>query len=161
MSLAARIAWDDTILPFQLDRADIRGRVARLDATLETILAQHEYPRPVAALVAEAALLTALIGQTIKLRWKLSLQVRGQGPIRLIATDYFGPSAEGEPARLRAYAGYEAEGIAAAGDADGAFIFLGDMPLVPHAAAARRSLLWAATIIASAGPTPSAATLRR
>ena len=28
-------------------------------------------------------------------------------------------------------------GIAAAGDADGAFIFLGDMPLVPHAAAAR------------------------
>ena len=116
MSLAARIAWDDTILPFQLDRADIRGRVARLDATLETILAQHEYPRPVAALVAEAALLTALIGQTIKLRWKLSLQVRGQGPIRLIATDYFGPSAEGEPARLRAYAGYEAEGIAAAGE---------------------------------------------
>ena len=101
MSLAARIAWDDTILPFQLDRADIRGRVARLDATLETILAQHEYPRPVAALVAEAALLTALIGQTIKLRWKLSLQIRGDGPIRIIATDYYGPSAEGEPAHGR------------------------------------------------------------
>jgi molecular chaperone Hsp33 len=116
MSLAARIAWDDTILPFQLDRADIRGRVARLDSTLVTILAQHDYPRPVAALVAEAALLTALIGQTIKLRWKLSLQVRGQGPIRLIANDYFGPPAEGEPARIRAYAGYDAEALAASAE---------------------------------------------
>ena len=46
MSLAGRIAWDDTILPFQLDRADIRGRVARLDQVLETILGQHAYPVP-------------------------------------------------------------------------------------------------------------------
>ncbi len=99
MSLAGQIAWDDTILPFQLDRADVRGRVARLDATLETILAQHDYPTPVAALMAEAVLLTALIGQTIEPRWKLSLQIRGQGPVRLIATDYFGPAAAGEPAR--------------------------------------------------------------
>lgn len=109
MSLASRIAWDDTILPFQLDRADIRGRVARLDTVLEEILGQHDYPPPVAALVAEAVLITALIGQTIKQGWKLSLQVRGQGAIRLIATDYFGPREADEPARMRAYAGYDAE----------------------------------------------------
>ena len=92
MTLAGRIAWDDTILPFQLDRADIRGRVGRLDSVLETILGQHDYPAPVAALVAEAALITALIGQTVKLRWRLSLQIRGDGPVRLIATDYYGPA---------------------------------------------------------------------
>jgi len=115
MTLAGRIAWDDTVLPFQLDRADIRGRVGRLDSVLETILAQHDYPAPVAALVAEATLITALIGQTIKLRWKLSLQIRGEGPVRLIATDYFGPSEEGGPARMRAYAGYDAAAVAAAG----------------------------------------------
>ena len=115
MSLAARIAWDDTILPFQLDRADIRGRVAHIDQALETILGQHDYPAPVAALVAEATLLTALIGQTIKLRWKLSLQIRGQGPIRLIATDYFGPSEPGEPARIRAYAAFDPEAVPAGG----------------------------------------------
>jgi molecular chaperone Hsp33 len=113
MSLAGRIAWDDTILPFQLDRAGIRGRVARLDAVLERILGQHDYPAPVAALVAEATLLTALIGQTVKLRWKLSLQVRGKGAIRLIATDYFGPASEGQPARMRAYAGFEADRLPA------------------------------------------------
>ena len=104
MTLAGRIAWDDTILPFQLDRADIRGRVGRLDSVLETILGQHDYPAPVAALVAEATLITALIGQTIKLRWRLSLQVRSEGPVRLIATDYFGPRRgrrAGADARLR------------------------------------------------------------
>lgn len=113
MSLAGQIAWDDTILPFQLDRADVRGRVARLDSTLETILDQHAYPGPVAALIAEAVLLTALIGQTIKLRWRLSLQIRGQGAIRLIATDYFAATANGEPARMRAYAGFDAPAVAA------------------------------------------------
>ena len=117
MSLAGRIAWDDTVLPFQLDRADIRGRVGRLDQVLETILGQHDYPAPVAALVAEAALITALIGQTIKLRWKLSLQIRGDGPVRLIATDYFGPSEEGQPARMRAWAGFDAEALPGRGGA--------------------------------------------
>ena len=111
MTIAGRIAWDDTILPFQLDRADIRGRVARLDSVLERILGQHDYPAPVAGLVAEATLLTALIGQAIKLRWKLSLQIRGDGPIRLIATDYFGPTAEGAPAEMRAYADFDAEAL--------------------------------------------------
>ena len=112
MTLARKIAWDDTVLPFQLDNADTRGRVARLDGVLENVLAQHDYPPVVEALTAEMALLTALIGQTIKLRWKLSLQVRGSGKaVRMIATDYYGPSAEGEPARIRAYASYDREKI--------------------------------------------------
>jgi molecular chaperone Hsp33 len=109
MTLTTRIAWDDTVLPFQLDRSDIRGRVARLDTTLEQILEQHDYPPEVEALVAEMALLTAMIGQTIKLRWKLSLQVRGDGPIRLIATDFFAPGEDGAPARIRAFASYDAD----------------------------------------------------
>lgn len=125
MSLAARIAWDDTILPFQLDRADIRGRVAHIDQALERILGQHDYPAPVAALVAEATLLTALIGQTIKLRWKLSLQIRGEGAIRLIATDYFGPAEAGQPARLRAYAGFDEAALAAADPGVAPFRLLG------------------------------------
>lgn len=109
MSTLSQIAWDDTVLPFQLDRCDIRGRVARLDGVLDQVLAQHDYPPVIEALVAEAALLTAMIGQTIKLRWKLSIQVRGDGPARLIATDYYGPSEDGRSARVRAYASYDAE----------------------------------------------------
>ncbi len=109
MSYGGQIAWDDTVLPFQLDRSDIRGRVARLDTALERVLARHAYPPAVEALVAEAALLTAMIGQTIKLRWRLSLQVRGDGPIRLIATDYYAPEEDGRPAQIRAYASFDAE----------------------------------------------------
>ncbi len=109
MTLGAKLAWDDTVLPFQLDQSDIRGRVARLDGVLDGILMQHDYPLNVEALVAEMALLTALIGQTIKLRWKLQLQVQSDGPVRMIATDYYGPTEEGGPARIRAYASYDAD----------------------------------------------------
>ncbi len=109
MATGYQLAWDDTVLPFQLDQSGIRGRVARLDGVLDQVLKQHDYPPAIEALVAETALLTALIGQTIKLRWKLSLQVRGKGAARLIATDYYGPQAEGEPARIRAYASFDAE----------------------------------------------------
>ncbi len=109
MSFGAQIAWDDTVLPFQLDGCDIRGRVARLDTALERLLSGHDYPMAVEAMVAEAALLTAMIGQTIKLRWRLSLQVRGDGPLRLIATDYYAPETEGAAARIRAYASFDAD----------------------------------------------------
>ncbi len=109
MTTGTQIAWDDTVLPFQLDLSDIRGRVARLDGVLDNVLRQHAYPPVIEALVAEAAVLTALIGQSVKLRWKLSLQIRGSGAARLIATDYYGPSEEGEPARIRAWASYDAD----------------------------------------------------
>jgi len=108
MTIGSKIAWDDTVLPFQFDRSDIRGRVARLDGVLHDVLEQHDYPPQIEALVAEMALLTALIGQTIKLRWKLSLQVRGNGPVRLIATDYYAPGDDGTPARIRGWASYDA-----------------------------------------------------
>ena len=107
MTPGTQIAWDDSVLPFQLDHADVRGRVARLDGVLQGILRQHDYPAQVEALVAEMALLTALIGQTIKLRWKLSLQVQSKGAVRMIATDYYGPEEDGQPARIRAYASYD------------------------------------------------------
>ncbi|NNE52234.1 MAG: Hsp33 family molecular chaperone HslO [Sulfitobacter sp.] len=106
-----QIAWDDSVLPFQLDASDIRGRVARLDGVLDGILGQHDYPPQVEALVAEMALLTAMIGQTVKLRWKLSLQVQSKGAVRMIATDYYAPEEEGRSARIRAYASYDRDRV--------------------------------------------------
>ena len=107
MTLGSQLAWDDTVLPFQLDRSDMRGRVARLDGVLTGVLKQHKYPPQIQALVAEMTLLTALIGQAIDLRWKLSLQVQTNGPVRMIATDYYAPDTEGEPARIRGYASFD------------------------------------------------------
>ena len=98
----------ELVVPFQLNAANVRGRAARLDNVLEGVLSQHEYPSVVERLVAETTLLTALIGQTIKLRWKLSVQVRGDGPIRLIAADYRAPEDDDAPAQLRAYSSFDA-----------------------------------------------------
>jgi len=109
MTIGTQIAWDDTVLPFQLDASGIRGRVARLDGVLDQVLKQHAYPSVIEALVAETALLTALIGQAVKLRWKLSLQIRGNGPVRILAADYFAPAAEGEAARIRAWASFDGD----------------------------------------------------
>ena len=53
MTLGSKIAWDDTVLPFQLDASDMRGRVARLDGVLDGILKQHNYPPQVEALIEE------------------------------------------------------------------------------------------------------------
>jgi molecular chaperone Hsp33 len=106
MSEAVEPTFEDKILPFQLDLSDIRGRLTRLDKTLNDILSQHSYPPLVEALVAEATVITALIGQTINLKWKLSLQIRGNGPIKLIATDYFAPSKNGELGTIRAFASF-------------------------------------------------------
>ena len=108
MTTGSQIAWDDAVLPFQLDASDIRGRIARLDGVLAGVLRQHNYPPVVEALIAEMTLLTALIGQTVKLRWKLSLQVQSKGAVRMIATDYFAPDEEGQPAKIRAYASFDA-----------------------------------------------------
>ena len=137
--LGSQLAWDDTVLPFQLDRSDIRGRVARLDGVLDRVLAQHHYPPKIEALVAEAALLTALIGQTIKLRWRLSLQIRGTGAVRMIATDYYGPTEDGQAARIRAYASFDADRLDAEADpfaliGEGYFVILIDQGegMVPY-----------------------------
>jgi molecular chaperone Hsp33 len=116
MNSETSLDWDDKVLPFQLDATDTRGRVARLDGVLSGILRQHKYPAPVEALVAEMALLTALIGQSIKVKWKLSLQVQTDGPVRMIATDYYGPEEEGQPGKIRAYASYDEDRVDVGGD---------------------------------------------
>ena len=43
----------------------------------------------------------------IKIRWRLSLQIRGSGSVKLLATDYYAPREGGKPARVRAYADYD------------------------------------------------------
>ena len=88
--------------------------MARADLLLDLVRAGARgdyalFRKALEALVAEATLLTALIGQAIKLRWKLSLQIRGSRSARLIATDYFAPQDDGSPARIRAYASYDAD----------------------------------------------------
>ena len=99
----------DLIIPFQLAQSGLRGRMVRLGATLDEILSKHAYPAPVAALLAESATLSAVLGSLLKDEGLFTLQAKGNGPISLLVADYSGGGA------LRAYAAFNADRLKSAG----------------------------------------------
>lgn len=97
----------DFILPFQVNPLGCRGRVVRIGETVSDILNRHDYPQPVARLLAEAIALTALLGAALKFDGKLSLQTKSDGPCDMLVVDYMSTGT------LRAYAHFNADAIAA------------------------------------------------
>lgn len=97
----------DRAIGFTIPARNARGRMVRLGPVLDTILASHDYPPPIEALLAEALTLTALIGSTLKdAGGQLTMQTQAQsGVITLLVCDYRG----GE---LRGYVQYDAEKLA-------------------------------------------------
>ncbi|HWG04149.1 MAG TPA: Hsp33 family molecular chaperone [Beijerinckiaceae bacterium] len=103
---------DDFVLPFAVEPLDLRGRVVRLGPALDNILTLHAYPLPVARLVGEAVTLTALLGSSLKFEGLLQLQTKSDGIVDLLVVDFDAPD------RLRAFARYDAERLAAAATSD-------------------------------------------
>lgn len=81
------VANSDSVLPFQLEALGVRGRAVRLGPVLDAILSRHAYPAPVAALLAEALVLGAALASSLKYDGIFTLQLRGDGPVRLIVVD--------------------------------------------------------------------------
>ncbi len=98
----------DFVQSFQLDKIGMRGRVVKLSESITQIIAQHDYPDWVAFKMVECILLNAAIASSIKLRGNLSLQIRSEGAIKLIATDYTAPEGENGLPSLRGYARFDA-----------------------------------------------------
>ncbi|MEH3146196.1 MAG: Hsp33 family molecular chaperone [Methylobacterium frigidaeris] len=105
----AREGLDDVILPFAVEPLDVRGRVVRLGASVDTILRRHGYPEPVARALAEAAALTALLGASLKFEGRFQLQTKTDGPVDMVVVDYEAPD------RIRATARFDTERLAALG----------------------------------------------
>lgn len=74
-----------------------RGRAARLGPALDTILSAHNYPAPIERLLAEALVLTALLGSLLKdPGGQLTLQAQTQGGVvDLLVCDYKGGELRG------------------------------------------------------------------
>jgi molecular chaperone Hsp33 len=98
---------DDHVLPFAVDALDLRGRLARLGPALDLILSRHAYPEPVARLLAEAAILTVLLGTALKSEGRFQLQTRTDGVVDMLVVDFDAPD------RLRAFARFDAARLAA------------------------------------------------
>lgn len=78
---------DNTILPFQLDGAPVRGRLIRLGSVLDDILSAHDYSPALAAHTGEAALLTLVLSSLLKYEGIFTLQAQGDGPVSMIVAD--------------------------------------------------------------------------
>jgi molecular chaperone Hsp33 len=104
-------AGDDHVVPFEVGPLDARGRIVQLGPTLDRILSRHDYPEPVARLLAEASVLAVLLGTLVKFDGKLILQTRSDGPVDLLVADF------STPGSLRAYARFDADRVAAAVEA--------------------------------------------
>ncbi len=105
---SAPITGNDAVLPFQLEALGVRGRAARLGPVLDAILSRHAYPVPVAALLAEALVLGAALASSLKYDGIFTLQLRGDGPVRLLVVDLTSDGA------LRGYVQADAGRLAAA-----------------------------------------------
>jgi molecular chaperone Hsp33 len=102
----------DFILPFDLPKAGVRGRLVRLDATSARALSAHALPEEAARVTGEALALTALLGSALKLDGRLTLQTKSDGPLDLVTIDYYG--AEGaKPRGVRAFGRLDAGRFAA------------------------------------------------
>lgn len=101
-------AGDDNVLPFQVDGLEIRGRAVQLGSMLDAILERHDYPEPVASLLAQVVVLTVLLGSSLKFDGKFSVQTQSDGPVSLLVVDFK------TPGDVRAYAKYDETGIRAA-----------------------------------------------
>jgi molecular chaperone Hsp33 len=100
---------DDVVLPFAVEPLDVRGRVVRLGASIDTILTRHGYPDPVARLLGEAAALTVLLGSSLKFEGRFQLQTKSDGPVEMVVVDFDAPD------RLRATARFDAAKLEALG----------------------------------------------
>ncbi|WP_420384223.1 Hsp33 family molecular chaperone HslO [Novosphingobium sp.] len=92
--MAETIPFDETgfdrTLSFTVADRDARGRVVRLGPVLDTILTAHAYPAPIRNLLAEALVLTAILGSLMKDdAGQMTLQAQTQdGVIDLLVCDY-------------------------------------------------------------------------
>lgn len=102
------MAADDLVLPFQIEASGLRGRMVRFGPLLDDVLGRHAYPEPVAHLLAETVVLTALLASALKYEGVFTLQAKGDGPVRLVVADV---TAEGT---IRAHALFDGSRLAGA-----------------------------------------------
>jgi molecular chaperone Hsp33 len=104
--------FGDFVLPFDIARCGVRGRMVRLDASSARALSAHVLPEPAARVAGEVLALGALLGTALKLDGRLTIQTKGDGPLDLVTADYYGAD-ETRHRGVRGYARLDAERFAA------------------------------------------------
>ncbi len=79
---------DNAVIPFRIEGAAVRGEIVRLNSAIDDVLKNHNYPKPIAKLVAKAVVLTSLLGSSIKFKGRLIIQTQTNGPLNMLVVDY-------------------------------------------------------------------------
>jgi molecular chaperone Hsp33 len=77
----------DFVLPFQLEKASIRGRLVRMKSSIHEIIERHKYPILINRLLEEVIALTVALANFFKYDGVFTLQISGNGPVRLMVVD--------------------------------------------------------------------------
>ncbi|NBN78830.1 Hsp33 family molecular chaperone [Microvirga tunisiensis] len=109
-----KAAGPDAVRPFTVDGLDVRGRAVALGPMLNQILDRHAYPAPVARLLGEAIVLTALLGTALKFDGRFTVQTQSDGPVNMLVVDFTAPGS------IRAYARYDEQAFRPGGPGEGA-----------------------------------------
>ena len=77
----------DSVSRFLLENLDISGTLVRIGPVWRQMLAGREYPANVVRLLGEMTATTLLLGDKLKQPGRLTIQLRGSGPLSLLVID--------------------------------------------------------------------------
>ncbi len=80
----------DTRQRFLIESCDVRGELVSLDAAWVEATARTDYPPTVAAPLGEAFVAATLLAGTVKFDGRMTLQIRGAGPLYLLVVQIDG-----------------------------------------------------------------------
>lgn len=81
------MATSDTLTRFTFDHTHVRGELAGLNKTMVDIFSRQTYPQAVQNLLGELLAAAALLSATVKIEGLLTLQIQGNGPVRLLQAE--------------------------------------------------------------------------
>jgi molecular chaperone Hsp33 len=78
------VAEVDSLRRFLFEGLQVRGEIVRLEAAWHQVLEHQDYPAPVRTVLGEALAAAVLLASTLKFEGMLTLQLQGDGPMRLL-----------------------------------------------------------------------------
>jgi molecular chaperone Hsp33 len=78
---------EDCVQRFLFDGLDVRGALVRLGPVWRELLARRDYPAPVIELLGQMCAMTVLLTDNLKQPGRLTIQLRGKGPVSLLVID--------------------------------------------------------------------------
>ena len=82
--LGATLTAMNEVQAFILEGSGIRGALVRLEETWQQVIAAHNYPPAVRTLLGEGVVSTLLLASGLKTKPSVSLQLQGEGPLKLL-----------------------------------------------------------------------------